>query len=212
MSKLKNTWDDLLARHTDDQEWAAHLWLELSTAYGATSRAYHNLTHLQSMLAEMDQVAHQIDDPDLMLFSIFYHDIVYDTKRKDNEKKSAEKAVTVLQQLSWPTARIDHCYAQILLTQKHQPARDTPSDDCWLLDFDLEVLSRDWSAYQVYCQQIRKEYWIYPSFLYKKGRRAAMGHFLEREFIYQTAAYRERKEAKARANIRRELDELLGGF
>lgn len=209
MDTLKSIWDDLLARHTDQQAWPANLWEELTTAYGHSSRAYHNLSHLQSMFGEMEKFLPQINDPDLMRFSIFYHDFVYDAKRKDNEKRSAEKAVKVLQKLSWPTARIDHCYAQILLTQKHQPAPDTPSDDCWLLDFDLEILSRDWPAYQQYCEQIRKEYWIYPTFLYKKGRRAAMSHFLEREYLYQTAAYREAREAQARANIQRELAELL---
>ncbi|MFT4664033.1 MAG: putative metal-dependent HD superfamily phosphohydrolase [Polaribacter sp.] len=77
-----------------------------------------------------------------------------------------------------------------------------------LLDFDLEILSRDWKDYELYTQQIRKEYWMYPGPIYRKGRREAMQHFLEREYIYQSELFRTEGEEKARANIVAEIKSL----
>jgi len=50
---------------------------------------------------------------------------------------------------------------------------------------------------------------MYPKPLFKSGRKKAMGKFLERPMIYQTPFYQKEKEAKARANIKREMEELL---
>jgi predicted metal-dependent HD superfamily phosphohydrolase len=59
------------------------------------------------------------------------------------------------------------------------------------------------TRYQLYTQQIRKEYSIYPDFVYKSGRKKAMFSFLEREKIYHF--YPEENEKQARENINHEI-------
>ena len=56
--------------------------------------------------------------------------------------------------------------------------------------------------------QIRKEYSIYPDFLYNPGRKKALEHFLEHKFIFQTEEFRTQYETKARENIKREIELL----
>jgi predicted metal-dependent HD superfamily phosphohydrolase len=72
----------------------------------------------------------------------------------------------------------------------------------------LKVLARDWNEYQMYFEQIRKEYRIYPDFLYKPGRAKALEHFLENKFIFQTEEFRKLYEEKARRNIEKEISLL----
>lgn len=74
--------------------------------------------------------------------------------------------------------------------------------------FDLKILSKDWEDYSIYFQQIRKEYSIYPDFLYNPGRKKALQHFLEHDYIYQTETFRNLYERQAKRNIQKEIDLL----
>ena len=74
--------------------------------------------------------------------------------------------------------------------------------------FDLKILSKDWEDYSIYFQQIRKEYSIYPDFLYNPGRKKALQHFLEHDYIYQTETFRNLYERQAKMNIQKEIDLL----
>jgi predicted metal-dependent HD superfamily phosphohydrolase len=82
------------------------------------------------------------------------------------------------------------------------------NDEKWLIDFDLKVLAKAPEAYAIYAKQIRKEFSIYPDFLYHPGRKKALEHFLEKEYIYQTESFQTDFETKARANIQAEIDHL----
>ncbi|MEL6926734.1 MAG: hypothetical protein AAFO94_22025 [Bacteroidota bacterium] len=183
-------------------------WQELERHYTQSNRHYHNLSHLESMLQQMEACTLPIEDRELLQFSIFYHDLIYKSTRKDNELQSAKRACEVLKELGFEKERIERCHHQIMLTQNHTTSAEDKTDEQLIIDFDLEVLSREWEAYHRYSQQIRKEYSIYPGFLYRKGRKKALQHFLERPFIYQTEMYRAAWEAKARENIEREIELL----
>jgi len=220
LEPLSHRFRTLLITFNAKEEKCDQLWKELSDRYTHQSRHYHNLTHLENMFNELDKWKDEIKDIEILQFSIFYHDIVYKSTRKDNELKSAELAKEVLtaldsrppdKQSGWAGSsnRITKCFHQILLTHHHHASEEDGLDEKLLLDFVLEILSRDWEQYKTYAQQIRKEYSIYPNFLYRKGRKKALASFLEREKIYQTAWYQENCELRARQNVKREIEELL---
>ena len=208
MQPLQQKWTNLISSFTQKEELIVSSWKLIEQHYTQKNRAYHNLTHIQAMLQEAEQHLTQLEDEEGLQLAIWFHDIIYNPLKKDNEQRSAEVARQLLHQTSLSPERIHRCYQQILLTIKHEPLPTSTSDGQFLIDFDLEVLSRDWEAYQLYSQQIRKEYWMYPGPLFRKGRKQAMERFLQRPAIYQTPFYRA-KEAQARANIQREMEELL---
>lgn len=206
MHALKATWEKLAGRYTDDQAIVAELWQEIGQCYTAPGRYYHNLDHLQDMIDKAFQNKEQIRDIDTFLFSVFYHDLVYDVKRKDNEEKSAEKAAERLRQLGVPENKIMTCRQQILATATHEAQENR--DSRLLMDIDLAVLGSDPSAYENYAKMIRKEYAIYPSFLYKKGRKKVLRQLLEKQPLYHTQIFRKAYEEKARINMTNELNKL----
>ena len=179
-------------------------WEDLEKAYTLKSRYYHNLTHLENMITSFYEYKEQLQFPNEVLYAIFYHDIIYKTIRKDNEQKSAAFAIKILPK----NAILDKnlVYDMICATQLH--LYNSILDINWLIDFDLKILASDWEDYQKYCQEIRKEYKVYPDLLYKPGRKKALEHFLEKDFIFQTDEFRSKYEAKARENIKKELTEL----
>lgn len=206
---LNTAWIKLISPFTDDTQLITETWQQIQQHYTEKNRAYHNLTHINNMLQEAAKFDQKITDKEVVLLAIWFHDIIYDPLSKTNEKDSAELAKKILSQTNLSPARIQKCYDLILLTVKHQPEATAPLDDKLLIDFDLEILSRDWDNYKIYSEQVRKEYWMYPAPLFKSGRKKAMSKFLERPSIYQTPFYQETKEAKARANIKKEMKELL---
>ena len=180
-------------------------WNILEKAYSKKSRYYHNLTHLKEMIQSFELYRDRLQNPDEILFSIFYHDIVYSASKKDNELKSAEFALSILSENH--TINKQLVFDAICATQLHS---HNPNEDInWLIDFDLKILAKDWDDYKVYFEQIRKEYRIYPDFLYKPGRAKALKHFLEYEFIFQTDEFRNLYEEKARRNIEKEISLLI---
>lgn len=178
---------------------------DLEKAYSKKSRHYHNLTHLKEMIASFEIYRDKLQNPNEILFSIFYHDFVYSASKKDNELKSAEYALSILPENSNLNKQL--VFDAICATQQHQ--QNAIEDINWLIDFDLKILAKDWNDYKIYFEQIRKEYHIYPDFLYKPGRAKALKHFLENEFIFQTDEFRNLYEEKARANIEKEISFLL---
>ncbi|WP_269236981.1 HD domain-containing protein [Flavobacterium flavigenum] len=180
------------------------LWFDLEKAYSGKSRHYHNLNHLKEMIELFDLYKSYIKNPDEILFSIFYHDYIYKASRKDNELKSAELALKVLAENNSLDKNL--IFDAIYATQFH--SHNSIEDINWLIDFDLKILAKDWDDYKIYCNQIRKEYKIYPDFMYKPGRAKALKHFLENGFIFQTEEFRGLYEEKARANIEKEISLL----
>jgi predicted metal-dependent HD superfamily phosphohydrolase len=179
-------------------------WLDLEKAYSKKSRHYHNLTHLKEMIESFETYLNRLQNPNEILFSIFYHDFVYSASKKDNELKSAEYALSILPENVNLNKQL--VFDAICATQQHQ--QNEIEDINWLIDFDLKILAKDWDDYKIYFEQIRKEYRIYPDFLYKPGRAKALKHFLENEFIFQTEEFRSLYEEKARQNIEKEISIL----
>ena len=160
------------------------------------------------MLNQSEEYQGELEDPEVVDFSIWFHDVIYKSTRKDNEKKSAEFSKNVLKSLSLEDQRIEKVYNLIISTQKHQIINTNDADNAYLLDFDLSILGKPWEVYENYIQQIRREYKIYPDFLYKPARKKVLLGFLERETLYFTEKYQNLYEQQARKNLKRETDLL----
>ncbi|WPO89941.1 hypothetical protein [Chryseobacterium sp. HR92] len=203
---LKNHFNQLCSPFTEDQQLISDLWKEIETRYSEKGRHYHNLLHLENMFRELDAVKMNISDFTALSFSVFYHDVIYDATSKANEEKSAAKAEKRLAELHVNQDKISLISEQILDTKSHQ--RSDQEDTNYLLDADLSVLGKDFKTYLEYTQNIRKEYSIYPDFLYKSGRKKVLKHFLELESIFKTEYFKEKYEAQAKENIAKELQLL----
>ncbi|TDX86626.1 HD domain-containing protein [Epilithonimonas xixisoli] len=172
---LKSTFSDLISKFSSDEKLKLDYWKEIEQSYSQKSRQYHNLIHLENMIRELGEVKDEIIDYDALLFSVFYHDIIYKATSKDNEEKSAEIAKKRLEKINISNERIIKIYNQILATKSHKKSND--SDTNFLLDADLAILGKDWNVYENYVYQIRKEYSIYPDFLYNPGRKKSTNSF-----------------------------------
>lgn len=203
---LKDRFVQLCFPFTKDQDLIARLWKEIETKYTEKGRHYHDLLHIERMFEEFEAIKDSISEFSLISFAVFYHDVIYDATSKSNEEKSASTAEKRLTELDLGKEEIAIISAQILATKSHQNSEN--SDINYLLDVDLSVLGKDWETYLDYTQKIRKEYSIYPDFLYKPGRKKVLRHFLELESIFKTEYFKGKYEVQAKENIEKELQLL----
>ncbi|MEM9024958.1 MAG: hypothetical protein AAGB22_14530 [Bacteroidota bacterium] len=187
-------------------DWQARCWQELQTHYSEKHRHYHNLDHLEYMFRLWEHHQQQWQDAAIVAFAIFYHDAIYNVKRKDNEEKSAELAAKRLNELGLSNDRIARCVQHILATKAHHLSEDP--DTNLLVDIDLAILGDTPEVYRAYTQKVRKEYRIYPDLLYKPGRKKVLRHFLAMPRIYHTDILYHHREQAARQNLEAELAAL----
>ena len=187
------------------------LWQALVKHYDDPTRAYHNLSHLRQLFDQFERVKSHLQQPAIVALALFYHDIIYDPKKSDNELKSAEYAVTYLQDYLTPE-QCQRIYALIMMTTTHQLNDNndniSDSDAAFLLDMDLSILAADWADYQRYAQAVRQEYVHVASDDYRHGRIAVLEGLLAHDRLYLTQDYHQRLEQIARGNIRREIELL----
>ncbi|MBI3219539.1 MAG: hypothetical protein HYZ44_08510 [Bacteroidetes bacterium] len=203
---LQAAFSELVSTYSGKMELKNRLWDEITEAYQAKGRYYHTLAHLENLHMHLSAMKDHINNWQAVLFTMFYHDFVYSPTRSDNEAKSAACAVDRMKELMVPDKLIDSCRAQILATKAHEYSPD--EDTNYFTDADLSVLGQDTETYTTYCQNVRKEYSLFPDLIYKPGRRKVLKHFLSMPRIYKTDFAYQRWEQTARLNLQMELNNL----
>lgn len=203
LTMLKNTFFELITNYTNDIEIKQKYWKEIALQYADKKRYYHNLTHLENLLVQLTDTKQSIQNWDAILFSLYYHDIIYNTLKSNNEEKSAILAGKRLKELNIGNEIIQLTEECINATKKHQVA--TNNDINLFTDADLSILGADWETYHLYTINIRKEYSIYPNIIYNSGRTKVIQHFLSMKTIFKTTHFQDKYESNAIANLTNEL-------
>ena len=200
---LKNIFIDLVKKFEIDDFKIGKLWVEIEKNYTNKKRFYHNLSHLDNLYLELLNVKNEIEDWDTLLFTLFYHDIIYKATSKENEEKSAELAKLRLNEIGFDEVKVEKCFEQILATKLHESSLN--KDTNIFIDADLSILGQDWDLYSQYYKNVRKEYSVYPDFLYNPGQKKVLEHFITMPRIFKTDLFFERFEKKAKINLEKEL-------
>ena len=199
---LKDIFINLINNYSE-QAIAERLWSDIEKQYTSPKRHYHNLHHLENMYSQLEACRNQVQDWDTVLFSLFYHDIIYKATAKDNEEKSALAALKTLREINYPKEKMRLSGEQILATKTHSISPD--NDTNIFTDADLSILGSNWDEYLEYTKQVRKEYAIYPDFMYNPGRKKVLQHFLSMENIFKTPYFIQKFEAQANKNLTAEI-------
>ncbi len=178
----------------------------LQARYSEPHRAYHNLNHVGDCLAEFDNVLKLAKNADVVEAAIWFHDIIYDPRAKDNEEKSAALAQHVIKSAGLAEG-FASSVATLILATKHAKTADE-SDAALLVDVDLSILGQSTERFDEYERQIRSEYDWVPNDAFVAGRSSILKSFLERPSIYTTEFFREKYESKARENLMRSIKQL----
>jgi len=182
----------------------AALTANLAARYAEPHRHYHTVAHVEALLRHLDAHRTLARQPAHIEAAIWYHDVVYDTRRNDNEICSADIARFELMSIGWLGIDVERVAGMVEATRHHRAA-DGDTDTLLFLDLDLSVLATGPSEYDAYRDAIRAEFSWAPGTDYRAGRAKVLRAFLERDAIYRTPELAARWEAPARSNLQREL-------
>ena len=189
---LKNKFQTLCQNFTNSHNLVNTLWQEIEKRHTESTRHYHTLKHLEQFYTELPKLDAVTE------FAIFYHDIVYDASRNDNEEQSALLCEKQLTLLSVNSELIQETVQLIIETKTHEPSSKR---NALFLDADLAIVGASTEVYGEYTQNVRREYAIYGNDVYNEGRKKVLMHFLEKKRIYMSDYFYEKYEQKARRNL-----------
>ena len=184
---------------------------ELTKLYQADGRHYHGIRHIEALLALAKEYRAELNDPEAVEAAIWFHDAIYDSRRKDNEALSAALAADKLNgRIAAP--RLARIVKMIEATATHEvPTFDDAAannDAALLLDMDLSILGAPAKTFDAYEDAVRREYGWVSDADWRAGRSAVLRNFLARPRIFHTDVFVSRFEAQARANMKRSLAKL----
>ena len=199
MTTLETTWLDLCERLGVESARRHPVWQVMLSAYSEPHRHYHTLAHIGAVVAHAEHLREHLQMPDTVLLALFFHDVIYDAARQDNETRSADLLRELL-----PDIDTERAGAMIVAT-KHHAATSDP-DTNLLLDIDMSILGADWPAYRAYAEGVYHEYLpVYGHDAYAAGRAALfLQPTLARDAIFLTPEFAGR-EIVARDNLHREI-------
>ncbi|MGW1420543.1 HD domain-containing protein [Bradyrhizobium manausense] len=176
---------------------------ELAAAYAAPGRHYHNSAHIEDCLAALARVGGlSPHERETLTEAIWWHDVVYDPTRRDNEERSAELAEQhVRAELRQDVGRL------IRLTKTHDVE---PGDrlGAILISIDLSILGAQPARYDAYAAAIRQEFIHVSDSDFRIGRARVLRRFAARPVIFPDPDFAAVYDRQARANLARELETL----
>lgn len=183
----------------------------LLAQYGGRDRHYHAFWHINDALDLLEEVRRDMPawfaDParDAAIeLAIFEHDVVYNTRLDDNEKRSGLLAQAHALELGFDVLTGASAHLYIMATTHKAPA---PTRDARIVcDIDLAPLAAPSRTFRLNTRHVRREYAQVPDDAFKAGRKRFFAKMLDRAVrptIYQTEYFQERFEAAARANLER---------
>jgi predicted metal-dependent HD superfamily phosphohydrolase len=189
----------------DDENAIDRGWLVLRAMYHDPPRAYHNLGHVAECLRVCDarggalEYEHQAE----VAFALLCHDCVYDSRRHDNEERSAGVGSMLARDLGFAPRTVQDIHRLVMATTH----KGTPSDvrEALIRDVDLSSLAAEPDVFDANTRAIREEFSWASEDKWKAGRAAFFRDMLGRRAIYFTPEMHAEFEARARENLARGL-------
>ncbi len=205
---MRERFISLLDKLNAQEELSGINYTKLRWEYSEPQRYYHNIKHIKQCLVELDSIKHLMQEPNLVELAVWYHDVIYYPKAKDNEDKSAQLAYDTCLEAKLSESIATRVKELVLYTKHHSSEEINDMDAKYLMDIDLAILGKSQLEFDTYEKNIRKEYSHFSEEEYRKGRKIVLQKFLNRTHIYSTDFFRNKYELQARENLQRSIDAL----
>ena len=174
---------------------------ELETLYGEPHRVYHTTAHIEYCLRLFDLAADRMDEPDAVEMALWFHDAIYDVPAKENELRSAE--LFAARAGGRGSERFRSNVHRLIMATIHLDLPPATLDEAFIVDIDLSSFGRPWEEFLDDSRAVRAELAHVPDAEFYPRQRKFLESLAARPVFCFTEFFRERHEARARANIER---------
>jgi len=184
------------------------LYRDVLLRYSEPHRHYHTGQHLAECFEKVQDIISLAEHPAEVRVGLWFHDAIYDTRRHDNEERSADWARTAARELGASAGSAQRIHDLVMSTR--HAAEPVGIDAQVLVDADLSILGAQPARFEEYEAQVRREYEWVEDAAFRSGRAKILKTLLDRPHLFSTDGFRQRYEAQARRNIQISLASLGG--
>ncbi len=207
IKKLKSRFFELWRRCLAEQGEAdpEPIWNELINHYTQSGRHYHGVGHLLHCLDLHDLALAEMDDPDAVEMAIWFHDVVFEARSRDNERRSAELFRRAAADRCGSTF-VEKVFRLILVTDHRAPLEGR--DEEFVADIDLSSFALSWASFLRDTEALRLENREVADDRYYAAHQRFLNGLSQRRRIFHSDFFHRRCESDARRNIDRYLGQL----
>lgn len=203
--------------------------ISVTSYYERLPRVYHTLDHIAHCLCELGDAPVDYETRLRLRLAIWYHDVIYEPKRNDNEKRSAayfmsDARVVFVGNTDNPNRPISQCnlggtegikikprvfniFSLILSTQYDSKLESEA--ERYLHDIDYSILGQPLDLFLEYDSNIRKEYGHLSDVEFDTGRLHFLNAIFAKPRIFLTDYFYEGYEIQAKSNLGKAIDYYL---
>ena len=204
LNRFRLLWQRCLNEGAVDASSAIHQ--RLVNAYSEPQRHYHNLAHIDHCLSIFDQCKALAANPDALEIAVWFHDVMFEPGKRDNEARSAE----LYAELSTGVHdnKFRRLVGRLIMATLHDGSSLDDSDAGYMVDIDLSSFGLPWEEFQRDSQHLRQENAQLSDAEYYRKTREFQVCLLARPRFYVTDFFCQRYEQQARDNLTRYFEQL----
>lgn len=194
------------------QPVGSDIFRKLNVLYSEPFRQYHNFNHISYCLRQFDQCTALMDEPDAVELGLWFHDAVYVTGAKDNERRSADLFLECAVTASSINTTMQQRVVELIMNTTHN-ARPTCRDGKFIMDIDVSGFGQPWEDFMRDGAHLRAESSSTEDRVYYAGLLRFMRFLSFRPTFFFTHYFQQHYEHTAQDNLRRLIADLtLRGY
>lgn len=199
--RFRALWQRCLLDGARDQSAAIHQ--RLLDGYREPGRFYHTLDHIEHCIATFDDCRSLVDDPDALELAIWFHDVIYEPGKPDNEARSAQLYLQLSDGVHDDATRglVD----RLIMATLHLGCSLPDREAAYMVDIDLSSFGLPWDEFLRDSENLRREATHLDDAQYHDKAKAFHQSLRARARFYYTDFFADRYEARAHQNIERYL-------
>jgi len=199
--RFQALWRRCLIDGARDDSAAVHQ--RLLDGYREPQRYYHTLDHIEHCLAMFDDCRSLVDHPDALELAIWFHDVIYEPGKPDNEARSARLYLQFSDGVHAAATRglVD----RLIMATLHHGCALKDADAAYMVDIDLSSFGLPWKEFLRDSENLRREAGHLDDAEFHDKARGFHQSLLARERFYYSDYFAERLETRAHRNIERYL-------
>jgi predicted metal-dependent HD superfamily phosphohydrolase len=178
---------------------SAAIHQQLIDSYNEPHRVYHTLNHIEHCLAHFDKINHDLESPDAVELSIWFHDAIYKPGATDNEQLSADLFMEISQGQLDDSLR-KTVYQHIMATL-HDGRTIESNDTKFMVDIDLSSFALPWAEFSRDSNNLRVEMKSLSDEDYYRKQSRFQKNLMNQPRFFKSDYFYEKYEDQARQNL-----------
>ena len=203
-TRFQSLWQRNLTETAIDDSQAIHQ--RLLAGYHEPQRHYHTLDHIKHCLAMFEDCKALVHDPDSLEMAIWFHDVILESGRRDNEALSAELYLELSDGVQPDEKR--QLVKRLIMATLHNGDCLEDADSIYMVDIDLSSFGLCWDGFLRDSQNIRAENPHLCDQDYQLNQSGFQRSLLARPRFFLSDFFFDRFEKQARDNLARYFEYL----